>query len=99
LPLLFVKNVPTNLLFPIGIRFYLAYWLIFGNAIIHGDGWPALKGVWMSFALSFRKRIERRHIQKNKRVSADYIRSILWNDLPPEQTGLRKFRKLFTGKG
>lgn len=98
LPLLYLKNVPTRLLFPIGVRFYFAYWLIVGNAIAHGNGWPALKGVWMSFALSFKKRIERWHIQKHKRVTADYIKSILWNDLPPDQTGLRKVRKFFTGK-
>lgn len=99
LPLLFIKNVPTGLLLPIGIRFCFAYWLVFGNAVIHGNGIPALNGAWMSFVLSFKKRVERWHIQKNKRVSTDYIKSILWNDLPPDQTGLRKLRRFFTRKG
>lgn len=98
LPMLFIKNVPRGLRFSIGSRFYLAYWLILGNAITHGDGWPAIKGAWMSFILGFKKLSERSHIQQNKRVSADYIKSILWDDLPPEQTGLRKFRAFFTHK-
>lgn len=98
LPLLFIKNVPRSLLAPVGVRFYVAYWLIFGNAIIHGNGIPALKGAWMSFVLGFKKLGERRHIQKQRRVDTDYIKSILWNDLPPEQTGLRKLRRFFTGK-
>jgi len=99
LPLLFIKNVPNGLRFRVGIRFYFAYILILGNAIVHGDGLPALKGAWMSFVLGFKKLGERSHIQKAKRVSNDYIKSILWNDLPPEQTGLRKVRKFFTRKG
>jgi GT2 family glycosyltransferase len=98
LPLLFIKNVPKGLRFSIGIRFYFAYLLILGNAIVHGDGVPALKGAWMSLILGFKKLAERSVIQKNKRVSTDYIKSILWNDLPPDQTGLRKVRAFFTGK-
>lgn len=98
LPLLFIKNVPRGLLLSIGVRFYLAYFLILVNAIAKGNGGPALKGAWMSFVLGFKKLGERRQIQKNKRVSSDYIKSILWDDLPPDQTGIRKFRKIFTGK-
>lgn len=96
--LLFLKNVPRQLLFAIGVRFYLAYWLILLNAIVKGNGIPALKGAWMSFILGFKKLGERSVIQKNKRVTTSYIKSILWNDLPPDQTGVRKLRKLFTGK-
>lgn len=98
LPLLFIKNVPRGLLLSIGVRFYLAYFLILINAIVKGNGGPALKGAWMSFVLGFKKLGERRQIQKNKRVSTAYIKSILWDDLPPDQTGLRKFRKIFTSK-
>lgn len=98
LPLLFIKNVPRGLLLSVGVRFYLAYFLILINAIVKGNGGPALKGAWMSFLLGFKKLGERRQIQKNRRVSSDYIKSILWDDLPPEQTGIRKFRKIFTGK-
>jgi GT2 family glycosyltransferase len=98
LPLLFIKNVPTGLLFPIGIRFYFAYLLMFFNAIAKGNGKSAVKGVWMSFILGFKKLGERHEIQKNKKVTTKYIKNMLWNDLPPDQTGLRTLRKFFTGK-
>ncbi len=34
----------------------------------------------------------------NKKVSDKYIKSILWPDLPPDQTGLRKLRSFFINK-
>lgn len=98
LPLVYVKNVPRGLLLPIGIRFYPAYWLMLGNAIRHGSGVPALKGAAMSIGLGFKKLPERWRIQRHKEVSTDYIKSILWDDLPPDQTGLRKLRKIITRK-
>lgn len=98
LPFVFIKNVPLGLLLSIGSRFYLAYCLMIGHAIVRGNGWPALKGAGMSFLLGFKKLGERRRIQRNKKVSTAYIKSILWDDMPPDQTGLRKFRALFTGK-
>lgn len=99
LPLLYLKNVPRGLLFTVGIRFYFAYILMYINTFTHGTAWSATKGVFRSFLLGFKKLfIERKAIQKNKHVSTNYIKSILWNDLPPDQTGLRKFRKIFTGK-
>jgi hypothetical protein len=98
LPMLFIKNVPRGLLITTGIRFYPAYWLLLGNAVIHGNGWSAVKGALMGWLLGFKKLGERRNIQNNKRVSTTYIKNILWDDLPPEQTGLRKVRKFFTGK-
>lgn len=98
LPLLFLKNVPGRLLFTIGIRFYFAYLLMLLHAVVRSNGAPALKGALRGFVLGFKKLSERWKIQRNKRVSTEYIKSILWNDLPPDQTGLRKLRKFFTGK-
>ena len=98
LPLLFLKNVPLRLLFPIGLRFYFAYWLMVGNAIMHGNARPALRGLGRSIVLGFKKLPVRWIIQKHKRVDTGYIKSILWDDLPPGQSGLRKLRKFFTGK-
>ncbi|MFZ2125768.1 MAG: glycosyltransferase family 2 protein [Candidatus Saccharimonadales bacterium] len=98
LPLLFIKNVPSRLLLPTGIRFYFAYWLMLLNAIKNGSGRSAIKGAWMSFILGFKKLGERRQIQKNRQVSTEYIKSMLWKDLPPDQTGLRKLRKIFIRK-
>jgi len=98
LPLLFEKNIPKGLLFSVGIRFYFAYTMMFLNAIKHGAGVPASKGLLKSMVLKFPALAKRRAIQRNKRVSTDYIKSILWPDLPPDQTGLRKLRRFFTGK-
>ena len=98
LPLLFLKNVPRELLVSVGVRFYFAYALILVNAIIKGVGLAALKGAWICFILGFKKLGERKIIQENKRVDSTYIKSILWDDLPPDQTGIRKVRKLFIGK-
>ena len=95
LPLLFIKNIPRGLIFSIGVRFWLAYKLILLNAIKNGNGKYAIKGALKSFVLGFKKLDERKYIQKTKKVSVDYIKSILWQDLPPEQTGLRKFRSFF----
>lgn len=96
LPLVYFKNVPRGLLVPIGIRFYPAYWLMLGNAIRRGSGGPALKGALMSILLGCKKIPERWRIQRNKKVSTHYIESLLWDDLPPDQTGLRKLRKIIT---
>jgi GT2 family glycosyltransferase len=98
MPLVFVKNVPLGLLFPIGIRFYTAYILMAGNAIAKGKGWPVLRGVAMALLLSIKKLPARWRIQRRKKVPISYVKSILWDDLPPDQTGLRKARKLFSGK-
>ncbi len=98
LPLVFVKNVPFGLLLPVGVRFYTAYWLMVGHAIVRGNGWPALRGVVMSLILSIKKLPTRWHIQSSKKVPTSYIKGILWDDLPPDQTGLRKLRKVFIGK-
>lgn len=98
LPILFIKNVPKSMLLPIGMRFSLAYFLILSNAIVHGKGGPALKGWLKSIALLGYGLRERKNIQSQKKVSDRYISDIILHDIPPEQTGLRKFRKVFTGK-
>ncbi len=98
LPLVFIKNVPFGLLLPVGIRFYPAYWLMLGNAIRRGKGGSALRGAFMSIVLGIKKLPIRWHIQHRKKVPASYVKSILWDDLPPDQTGLRKLRKALIGK-
>jgi GT2 family glycosyltransferase len=98
IPLLYTKNVPVGLLIPIGIRLFVLYWLIFGNAIKNGSGLFALRGwitsVWYFWTKTLWERIK---IQKSKTVSTDYIKSLIWYDLPPEQTGLRNLRSKFLG--
>ena len=98
LPMLLTKNVPLRLCAHIYPRFVLSYFLILGHAIVGGRGMPAIKGFLLSWVLIPHMFKERWRIQKSRRVSDDYIDSIILHDIPPEQTGLRKFRKLFTGK-
>lgn len=99
LPLLFWKNVPLGLLLPIGIRFLLLYTLIFGNAIKNGTGMYAFRGwlgsIWYFWTSALWQRFK---IQASKKVTTGYINSILYHDIPPEQTGMRKFRQFFTGR-
>jgi len=98
LPVVFIKDVPRELLFSIGIRFYFAYTLMLGNAIKNGNGAAAFKGWGQSITLLPHALRERRRIQKQKRASAGHIKSLLWPDLPPDQTGIRRLRRFFTGK-
>jgi GT2 family glycosyltransferase len=99
IPLLYAKNVPTGLLLPIGIRLLLLYWLMLANAVKKGSGSYAIKG-WLASVWYFwtKSLWERFSIQSRKTVSTTYIRSFLYKDLPPDQTGMRKFRKIFTDK-
>jgi GT2 family glycosyltransferase len=100
LPLLFFKNVPARLLLPIGARLWFAYCLMLGRAIVRGRGWPALKGYLQSVLLFWTSALpKRRAIQSSKKVSDVYIKDLIWKDLPPDQTGLRKIRRLFGVKG
>lgn len=98
LPMLFTKNVPLSLWPHIYPRFVLAYKLILVHAITLGRGVPALKGFLTSWILLPHMFSERARIQRTRKVTNAYIKSIILHDIPPEQTGLRKFRRFFTGK-
>lgn len=95
LPLVFIKNVPRQLFWYIGIRFFLTYWLIFASAVRHSNGWPAFKGMLASIIRKPAAYHKRWSIQKNRKVPVDYIRSIIHSGPLPNQTGLLKFRKFF----
>ena len=98
LPLVLIKNVPGRLFWTIGARFFLTYWLIFASAIRHGNGWPALRGIFASLIRQPRAWVHRVKIQRNRKASIKYIRSLIHDGPLPNQTGLLKFRKFFTGK-
>jgi len=99
LPSLYIKNVPLSLLIPIGVRFWFAYIMMLGNAIKKGSGAPAVKGYLKSLVLFWTHALPaRRAIQASRKIEVSYIKKLLWPDLPPDQTGLRKLRHLFTGK-
>lgn len=98
-PILFIKNVPNRLLFSVGIRFYFAYFVMFAHAIVRGNFVPAVKGVFAGIWYFWTSSIWKRwHVQRSRKVDATYIRKIMWHDMPPDQTGLRKLRKIFTSK-
>jgi GT2 family glycosyltransferase len=91
LPLLYIRNVPGGLLIPVGLRFWLAYVLITAKAILSPNVKPAiiglLQGMWLFWTHGIPSRFR---IQRKNKVSSRHIRKLLWNDLPPDQTGLRK---------
>jgi GT2 family glycosyltransferase len=98
LPIVFIKNIPRELLLLIGIRLYFAYVLIFINALKNGNASPAFKGLAKSIPGTIHAFKSRGSIQRTKKVPTDYIKGMLWHDLPPDQTGIRNLRKFFTGK-
>lgn len=96
LPLLFWKNIPTPLIPYVGSRFLLLYGLIFIHAFKKGSGFSALKGLVLSIWLFWTKALwSRLHIQRSRVRSSSEIKNLLYHDLPPEQTGMRRFRSLF----
>jgi GT2 family glycosyltransferase len=98
LPMLLWKNVPFKLLPVIVPRFYIAYNAFYISAARRGQLWPALRGE-LAFVIKFPKKLsQRRHIQKSRRVSLEYINSIMTHDLPPKADKLwalrAKWRKI-----
>ncbi|MFZ1301780.1 MAG: glycosyltransferase family 2 protein [Candidatus Microsaccharimonas sp.] len=99
IPLLYIKDVPTSLLIPIGLRLFVLYCLIFGNAIKNGVGKYALKGWLASIWYFWTKALwDRFSIQAHKTVPTKYIKSLIYPDLPPDQTGMRKLRQRLINK-
>ncbi|MEX0881310.1 MAG: glycosyltransferase family 2 protein [Candidatus Saccharimonadales bacterium] len=93
LPWLFWKNVPPGRIFlKIMFRFEIAYTSFIAKAIARGQIWPVVKGLSVYTILWPKKFWQRLRIQKNKKVSNDYILSIITHDLPPNAHNLRKLR-------
>jgi GT2 family glycosyltransferase len=90
--LLLYKNLPRAHRGIIWRRFTLAHTLFLLRAISRGQGWPAIKGDLRGSWLILRKHGERRKIQQSKKVSDEYIWSMLVHDLPPNASALRKLR-------
>lgn len=98
LPWLLVKNVPGKTFFKVLPRFTIAYLSFIFSALTRGQIMPVLKGLFMTTVLLPKKFIERSRIQSNRKVSVEYIDSMLVHDLPPNAYRLRKLRRAFTGK-
>ena len=100
-PLVVFKNVPRKYLWRVTWRFVIAHTLFFLRACTRGQGMIAFKGDADGTRLLFKNFGTRRHIQKNRKVSDEYIWSIITHDLPPNAFALRKLRARFwklTGK-
>lgn len=96
LPALFVKNMPGHLYLTIGARFLLMYPLLFLSAVRHGNGWPALRGVVMGLVgqpAAYRKRSL---VQRSRVVATSYIKDIIHKGPLPNQTGLRRVRRIIS---
>jgi len=92
LPWLMWKNIPRPTLWKIMPRLYLAYISFIFRALSKGQIWPVLKGVLMTKLLLPKKLLERRSIQKSRKVSLAYIDSIITHDLPSNAVNLRRLR-------
>ncbi len=92
-PMVILKDVPLSMLWRVVPRFWLAYHVSFANAIFKkGFGWAAIRGYGRFVLLVPKKLGERRRIQRSKKVSNQYIWSILLHDLPPNAHKLRALR-------
>lgn len=92
LPMLLIKNVPRSLLPTVLPRFMLVYVSFFVAAAARGQLFYAFQGYGGALVHLPKKLQERRVIQQNKKVSDDYIASMLMWDLPPNAARLRKLR-------
>lgn len=92
LPLLYIKNVPGRYLWSIGWRLSVVRAMFFLRAISRGQGWSALKGGLKAVYFWPKKLAERQKIQQAKKVSDEYIWSIIIHDLPPQARALRHLR-------
>ena len=94
LPYVIIKNVPLRYIPSIGPRFLLAYILMLGKAIAKGRGVNAAKGLLVGMVNIFGILRARRRVNRQSDSSYDFTNAIYF-DLPPDQTGMRKLRKLF----
>lgn len=93
LPLVYWKNVPRQLLWPIGWRFFLAYCMFIFWKTTQGAFVPTIKGIWRSWKLFPHALRERRRIQRSRTVEISYIKSILWPRLPDKN--LKRIKNFF----
>ncbi len=96
LPQLFWKNVPAKFWPEIMPRFFILYCSIYISALARGQFFPATRGVLTALFLWPKKLAQRYKIQSTKKVSNDYVSSIIIHDLPPNAHKLRRLRRLVT---
>lgn len=92
LPFLLWKNVPGSLLPTVLPRFTLIYLAFVFRALGRGQISAILKALLVTTILFPKKLWQRHTIKSHRKVSVDYIRSILVWDLPPNARKLRRLR-------
>lgn len=92
LPLLLWKNVPWSLMRQVWPRLVLAWSGILFSTLRRGQWGPAFKAILMGTLLWPKKLAERYGIQRNRKVSVEYINSIITHDMPPNAHKLRSLR-------
>ncbi len=92
MPWVLIKNLPLSLFVRVYPRFLIAYWSFVASALAKGNGWPAIKGVAVSTALTPKKIWQRWAIQRNRVLPVAELDAMLVHDLPPNATKLRKLR-------
>ena len=83
LPIFFWKNVPSSMLFSTGSRFFTYFLLIYIRALTRGQFLVATKGILKSIGLFPYALAQRHKIQKARRATLPYIRSLVYPGLPP----------------
>ena len=92
LPWLFIKNVPTGLMWKVLPRFILGQFALLGSSLSKGYFVAVIKGSLVGAFYIPKKLYERIKIQRSKTVSTEYISSIMTHDLPPNAHTLRRAR-------
>ena len=95
LPVLITKNVPRGLRRMIVPRFVLLFGMMLAKATLTGSAKPAWSGLRRGLRLAASHgRAERRRIQGSRTAAPGDIDAMLTHDLPPEQHGMRKLRRV-----
>lgn len=92
LPWLITKNIPLGLLPGMLVRFGLAYMGFLVSAFQRRQLRFAIKGIFVSLALTPKKFVQRIKIQRTRTISAREFSELLTHDLPPDATKLRALR-------
>jgi hypothetical protein len=73
-------------------RLVFAYVGLVVSALVRGQFGPVLKGLAMGTVLWPKKLVQRYQIQQKRKVSVEYIDSMITHDLPPNAAKLRRLR-------
>lgn len=94
LPVFLWKDVPLPLFIGTAFRFYICLGLMYIRAVFRGQFKDATTGIIQSISLFPHALRQRRVIQNSRRVSIEYLKTVIHPDLPPSLSN--KVSKLFS---